>query len=283
MSIEHWSLSDSPFDHMDWPETGHVALMLDGVAIPELGSRICHWAKNQETDTHCLYQNTRWEVVSDLSPWLIWLAGPQDPVLHAFLADGAQDERGYLVTSSLPPTALLRCMRGWIQVERAPGHPELMRIAHPELARSLIGGGLLGSVSDSAIAALITPDLTRSQWVVQKPCGGGTFSDARGDDTGCGTVTGSPALEEAFEAFNRRRDNLLIWRNLDDQARNWLGGPSLEDAYSELCDILRQSEIDGCESLRDKARYLLGVMARNPSGIRTRISGTGFTQTEHHG
>lgn len=250
-----WSLADSPFDHITWPGEGSVVLVLDGVAFPELGQRIYQWADGQPMEAQCLYVTTRWEAVSDLSPWLVWLSGPDDPVLKAFLTEGASQEKGYLLVSQLHPAELTRWMRLRAQVERAPGYEELMRISHPALARSIIGESLILSTPAGAIDKLITPDLIGDRWVMQEPVGLKKHSETPHQ----GKVVYSSELESAFKAFNVRRDNLLIWHYLDDNARNWLGGPALGAAYPRLREILFQATSAGCQSLRDKSRYLLNM------------------------
>jgi len=100
MNQDSWSLRESPFTHVPWPGHQPVGLVLDGVAIPELGEQIYQWAGGQTINAECLYVATRWEAVSDLSPWLVWLSGPEDPVLEGFLEQGPRQEQGYLLISA---------------------------------------------------------------------------------------------------------------------------------------------------------------------------------------
>ena len=73
MKQDGWPISESPFAHLAWPENHSVGLVLDGVAIPGLGEQIYQWAGDQPFSAECLYVTTRWEVMSDMSPWLVWL------------------------------------------------------------------------------------------------------------------------------------------------------------------------------------------------------------------
>lgn len=251
-------LSSSPFDDMPWPDLGYVVLVLDGVAFPELGPRIYQWAEGQSLEAQCLYATTRWEAVSDLSPWLVWLSGPDDPVLKAFLAEGASQEKGYLLMTRLLPAELVRWMRLRLQVERAPGYEELLRVAHPALAQAVIGECLIQSSLVGAVEKLITPNMIENQWMVQEP---GGWSSKSGKPRH-GEVVYSSELETVFRAFNARRDNLLIWHHLDDDAKSSLGGPALDAAYPRLNDFSVQATNAGCHSPRDKARYLLRAIRR---------------------
>lgn len=251
-------LSDSPFDDMPWPAAGRVVLVLDGVAFSELGRRIYQWADGQPLEAQCLYVTTRWEAVSDLSPWLVWLSGPDDPVLKAFLAEGASQEKGYLLVSHLLPAELVHWMRLRLHVERVPGYEELLRIAHPALSLAVIGECLIQSAPEGAVEKLIAPNMIENQWMVREPGGGGSRSEKPSQ----GKVVYSSELETAFRAFNVRRDNLLIWHHLDDDAKMRLGGLALDAGYPRLCKLVVQAKNAGCRSLRDKTRYLLRAIGR---------------------
>lgn len=258
MSSSSCSLAESPFEHVDWPDSGRVALVLDGVSIQNLSERIYQWAGDSNVEAECLYVTTRWEVLSELSPWLVWLTGPEDPVLRGFLQQGPEKEQGYIVVSRIEATEFTRWMRLRLQVERAPGYEELMRISHPALARSVIGEGLIQTAPAGAVSQLMTPDMIRGQWVTKAPRP--VPPGGQGDSSAMTTC--SAELEQAFEAFNRRRQNLLIWQSLDKEARCWLGGPSLKDAYPALCKVLQDASRAGCNSLKDMARFLFDTMAQ---------------------
>lgn len=257
-------ISQSPFDHIPWPEHSAVALILDGVVIPELGKQIYQWAGDQPINAECLYIATPWETVSDLSPWLVWLSGPEDPVLEGFLKQGPMQEHGYLLVSATDRTTFSRWMRSHLQVEMEPGCEELMRIAHPALARSVIGNNLTCS-PNRVVDQLIVPDRISEQWYMVeppaiRPCT--TVDQAKKEIV-------LPELREAFEAFNRRKDALQIWNKLEEPVRNQLGGPQLYDAYPALRKILDEALGNGCNSLREVMQFLFATLSSRAGGNAT--------------
>jgi len=257
MSPKCWPLSELPFDHIHWPDHRPVGLILDGVAIPGLGQQIYQWAGDQPLEAECLYVGTRWEAVSDLSPWLVWLTGPEDPVLNGFLAQGAEHEHGYLLISATDRPTCTRLMRSHLQVEMARDCEELVRIGHPALARAVIGGNL-ARFPARAVDRLIVPDRISQQWHLVEPPA--VQPGSTGDKPGKMMV--SPNLKDAFKAFNRRKDALQIWNNLDESARNQLGGPDLRNAYPALGRIMDEAIASGCISLREVMQFLFAAFIR---------------------
>jgi hypothetical protein len=255
MSLTGWPISESPFDHLTWPENHSVGLVLDGVAIQELGKQLYQWAGDQPVNAECLYVTTRWEAVVDLSPWLVWLSGPEDPVLQGFLEQGPLLEQGYLLVSGKDRAMATCWLRGHLQIETTPGCDELMRIAHPALARSVIGDNLPRFPS-GVVERLIVPDCISEQWHMLKPPAvqpGNTGGNAV-------KVMASPELSGAFEAFNRRKDALHIWSGLEEPVRQQLGGTQLRDAYPTLRKTLDDALGCGCGSLREVMQFLFASL-----------------------
>ncbi|EHJ05872.1 DUF4123 domain-containing protein [Marinobacter manganoxydans] len=251
MNQDSWSLRESPFTHVPWPGHQPVGLVLDGVAIPELGEQIYQWAGGQTINAECLYVATRWEAVSDLSPWLVWLSGPEDPVLEGFLEQGPRQEQGYLLISATDHASCACWMRSHLQVEVAPGCEELVRIAHPALAATVIGGNL-PRFPTRAVDRLIVPDCISEQWHLVEPPA--VQSGDIGDQPE--KMMASRDLKGAFDAFNRRKGALHIWNNLHESVRNQLGGPDLRDAYPALGRILEEALGNGCNNLREVMQFL---------------------------
>lgn len=267
MNQDCWPLAESPFTHVRWPDHHPVGLVLDGVAIPALGEQIYQWAAGQSLNAECLYVATRWEPVSDLSPWLVWLSGPEDPVLEGFLEQGAVQEHGYLLISATDRATCTRWIRSHLQVEMAPGCDELVRIAHPALARTVIGGNL-PRFPTRAVDRLIVPDRIGEQWHLVEPPA--VQPGSTGDQPGKMMV--SPDLKGAFEAFNRRKGALQIWNNLDESVRNQLGGPELRNAYPALGRILTEALGSGCNNLREVMQFLFATLP--PQAVRNAVTET---------
>jgi|GEM_PF-632615 len=255
MNQDCWPVSESPFTHVHWPDNHLVGLVLDGVAIPGLGEQIYQWAGGQPFNAECLYVATRWEAVSDLSPWLVWLSGPEDPVLEGFLEQGGVQEQGYLLISAADRATCTRWMRSHLQVEMAPSCDELVRIAHPALARPVIGGNL-PRFPARAVDRLIVPDRVSEQWHLVEPPA--VQSGSTGGQPG--KMMASADLRGAFEAFNRRKDALQIWNSLEQSVRNQLGGPELRNAYPALGKILEEALGSGCNSLREVMQFLFATL-----------------------
>jgi len=257
MKQDFGPVSESPFAHVHWPDHRPVGLVLDGVAIPGLGEQIYQWAGDQPSSAECLYATTRWELVSDLSPWLVWLSGPEDPVLEGFLAQGAEHEHGYLLISATDRATCARWMRSHLQVEMAPDCEELVRIGHPALAGTVIGGNLSGFPT-RAVDRLIVPDRISQQWHLVEPPA--VQAGSTGDPPG--KMMASADLKGAFEAFNRRKGALQIWDNLEELVRNQLGGPALRDAYPALWRMLEEALGCGCSNLREVMQFLFARLPR---------------------
>jgi len=255
MNQECWPLSESPFTHVHWPDHHPVGLVLDGVAIPGLGEQIYQWAGGQPSNAECLYMATRWEAASELSPWLVWLSGPEDPVLKGFLEQGTEQEQGYLLLSTTDRATCTRWMRSHLQVEMAPGCDELVRIAHPALARMVIGGNL-PRFPTRAVDRLMVPDRISEQWhLVEPPV---VQPGTKNGQTA--KMMASPELRDAFEAFNRRKEALSLWDSLDESVRHQLGGPELRDAYPMLGRILEEALGTGRNNLREVMQFLFATL-----------------------
>jgi len=254
-------ISRSPFDNLPWPDHSAVALILDGVAIPQLGKQIYQWAGDQPINAECLYAATRWEAMSDMSPWLVWLSGPDDPVLRGFMEQGPMQEHGYFLVSAKDRATVSRWMRSHLQVETAPGCEELMRIAHPALARSVIGNNLTGSAI-GVVDRLIVPDCISEQWCqVEPPAVRPSKKTGQTEKQ-----NNLPELKEAFRVFNRRKDALQMWSSLGEPVRKQLGGSQLCNAYPALRKILDEALFNECSSLRDAMQFLFAALPNLAGG-----------------
>lgn len=265
MRDEQCLLAESPFSRFTWPASGCVGLVLDGASIPHVGQSIYEWSGGV-SEAECLYASTRWEPVSEFAPWLVWLNHEFDPIVSGFLEEGARKEWGYFLVSEHKPALLREYLRRLLVIERASGCEELLRIAHPELARSIIGQAQIGpdpALPSTVVHRLLSPDLVSGTWVIQEP--------PRRPEIVHGLELSEEmnALDATFAAFNRRRDNLSLWELLDQSIREWLGGQSLQVAFSKLARLTSQAEQLGYRSPREKMRYLSELYQRD---AQTRIA-----------
>ncbi|MCE0757581.1 DUF4123 domain-containing protein [Marinobacter sp. G11] len=250
-------VSESPFVFWTWPDNSPVALVLDGVGITDLGKQIYLWADGAEVEAECLYASTQWEAIAEVSPWIVWLKGPDDPVLAAFLELGAPKEHGYLMIAGADKPDVMHWIRAHLQVEKAPDYEELVRISHPALASSVIGEQLGKCPPSGVIRQLLIPDQISQRWHRIEPSEW-VIGDA---DHNRSSLIYSDELAQAFDAFNMRQVSLEIWQSLDASVRIAIGGVSLKDAYPRLSLLLGKAREAGHESPRDMMRFLFSALS----------------------
>ena len=136
-------------------------LLLDGVRLPGLAKQLHLWPNAAE----CLFVSTRWRELLDLSPYLISLTGPNDPVL-AYFQTNAWLEPGYLLFSRADTHTLTTWLRSLIVVQHPSGDEVMMRVAEPAVAHQLM------TVSEQAssgrwfgpVEQVCLPDAIQGTW-----------------------------------------------------------------------------------------------------------------------
>ncbi|MBX8503125.1 DUF4123 domain-containing protein [Pseudomonas lijiangensis] len=118
----------------DLPWKKPAYLLLDGVSVPNLAQRLFQW----DNLACCLYQSTRWQDLSDISPYLIKLKGANDPLL-AYFREHAHLEWGYLLFSDADVHTLWGHWRHLLSVEHTSGIEVMPRIADPAVMHQLFG------------------------------------------------------------------------------------------------------------------------------------------------
>lgn len=108
-------------------------LLLDGVRLPHLAKQLHLWPNPAE----CLFVTTRWRELLDISPYLISLTGPNDPVL-AYFQQNAWLEPGYLLFSQAGSDTLSTWLRSLIVVQHPSGDEVMMRVADPAVIHQLM-------------------------------------------------------------------------------------------------------------------------------------------------
>lgn len=119
-------------DDFPWHQT--VGLLLDALQIKNIRQRIYEWCGAPELQL--LYAGTQWAEISHLSPCLIRIRDPYDPVLQQFLANTA-DEWGYLLVSDGSWPELLAHMRWLTSFCPVQDDEMYLRISYPDVADAL--------------------------------------------------------------------------------------------------------------------------------------------------
>lgn len=109
-------------------------LLLDGVSASKLAQRLLRW----DNPAYCLYQGSRWQQLSDISPYLISLKGAHDPLL-AYYQENAAHEWGYVLFSAVDALKLCQHWRRLLAVEHPSGIEVMPRIADPAVIHQLLG------------------------------------------------------------------------------------------------------------------------------------------------
>ncbi|MDA8486896.1 DUF4123 domain-containing protein [Pseudomonas resinovorans] len=111
-------------------------LLMDGVSVKELPRQLKAWGVS--TLHKPLYEDTRWSALIDLSPYLVELTGPDDPVLQQFLLQG-QADWGLLLLGGGHWQANLHHLRWLTSVLHPQGQEMLLRLADSSVADALLG------------------------------------------------------------------------------------------------------------------------------------------------
>lgn len=119
-------------DGFSWQRS--VGLLLDAVHVEHLLQRLFEW--NPLPAVEVLYLGTRLAGLRDLSPCLVRLTDPNDPILAQFLAN-LEQQWGYLLVSDAPWPEVVAHWRWLTVVEHPSGQALLLRIAYPDTADAL--------------------------------------------------------------------------------------------------------------------------------------------------
>ncbi|MGY4664785.1 DUF4123 domain-containing protein [Pseudomonas chlororaphis] len=146
---------------IDLPWNLPAYLLLDGVSVPNLAKHLHKW----DNPAYNLYQTTRWQELSDISPYLIALKDINDPILSYFREHAAQ-EWGYLLFSNANVQRLWDHWRNLLTVGHPSGVEVMPRIADPAVMHSLFG---LAEQAGSArwfgpFAHVCLPDGVETTW-----------------------------------------------------------------------------------------------------------------------
>ncbi|MCS2610805.1 DUF4123 domain-containing protein [Halomonas dongshanensis] len=236
--MSRWTLKTLPEgEETRWPTEAQRFLILDGVRVEKLAKHLYAWAGDNAWEGDLLYAGTPWAAMSDISPWLIALSGPQDPILTRYLDEGLEAEWGYLIDSSASLMTLSHHLRRLLQVRSAAGTPVLLRLADPAVMASLLADGSDPTVTPwGPIEQLLLPDDVQECWLRSSP---------REDTRPCDNIppTGyrlNDTQEQQLKACDQRRDLRALYRFTDRYCPDWLPSNRLA-RYEVLSAILGEA------------------------------------------
>lgn len=149
-------------DDLPWQASAY--LLLDGISVADLPRRLYEWSELPRFEP--LYLKTRWSGLIDVSPCLISLSGPHDPILGHFISQ-AESEWGYLLFSHAPQGELLNHLRWLISVRHPLGEELLLRLADPAVISALLAHAVQTAEPTlfGPIEQLVAPDVGHGRWL----------------------------------------------------------------------------------------------------------------------
>lgn len=144
-------------DDIPWQQT--VGLLLDAVQVVDLLKRLYRWAELPSVKV--LYLGTRLAALQHLSPCLVRISGPNDPILAQYL-DHLDQKWGYLLVSEASWEQTAAHLQWLTSVEHWSGQEMLLRIAYPDVADALFGSA--DCVLFGPCQRVITADYIKGGW-----------------------------------------------------------------------------------------------------------------------
>lgn len=141
-----------------------ATLLLDGISVAELQRRLYEWSPSSPS-FEPLYLRTCWAELNDVSPCLVRLDGPNDPILVQFL-ENADAEWGYLLFSQASWEEQLAHLRWLISVRHPLGEDMLLRLADPAVVNALLGHAVEQGEATlfGPFERIVAADSTRHLW-----------------------------------------------------------------------------------------------------------------------
>lgn len=149
----------------DLPWHLSATLILDGVSLSGLPKKLYEWSEQPVFEQ--LYLETKQAPLADISPCLVAIEGPEDPVLHEFLSLTSLD-CGYLLFSEAPWEQQVEHLRWLTQVRAPSGEVVLLRLADPAVSSALLlaAGTNQSSEIIGPFERLVLPDAMKNDWLV---------------------------------------------------------------------------------------------------------------------
>ncbi|MGW8466397.1 DUF4123 domain-containing protein [Pseudomonas sp. CLCA07] len=157
------NLSTSLPEDLPWSEQ-QAFLLLDGATLSDLPKRLKQL--NPGASTVALYDCPSFTALRDISPLLVAVQQPDEPLVQFYL-EHAHEESSVLLFSRDSAHAVAEHLRKLLTVELPEGLPVLLRLADAAVARILFGSGdqrLFGPLS-----CVVTADGVEVNWQQHQP------------------------------------------------------------------------------------------------------------------
>ncbi|MHC8299515.1 DUF4123 domain-containing protein [Pseudomonas sp. ZS1P83] len=156
------NLSTSLPGDLPWSEQ-QAFLLLDGATLSNLPERLKQLSPG--ATTVALYDCPSFTALRDISPLLVAVQQPDEPVFQFYLQQ-AHEEWGVLLFSARPAHDVARHLRKLLTVELPEGLPVVLRLADAAVAQALFGSGdqrLFGPLSCVVMADSVSAHWRRRQ------------------------------------------------------------------------------------------------------------------------
>ncbi|WP_449440367.1 DUF4123 domain-containing protein [Pseudomonas migulae] len=157
------NLSTSLPNDLPWSEQ-QAFLLLDGATLSDLPERLKKLCPG--ASTVALYDCAPFTALRDISPMLVAIQQPDEPIVQFYLQQ-AHEEWGVLLFSTAPAHEVAQHLRKLLTVELPEGLPVVLRLADATVARILFGSGdqrLFGPLS-----CVVTADGVEVSWQQHHP------------------------------------------------------------------------------------------------------------------
>jgi hypothetical protein len=242
------SLSTSLPEDLPWSEQ-QAFLLLDGATLSDLPERLKQLSPG--ASTVALYDSAPFTALQDISPLLVAIDQPDEPIFQFYLQQ-AHEEWGVLLFSPEPAHGVAQHLRKLLTVEMPEGLPVILRLADAAVARALFGNGdqrLFGPLS-----CVVTADSVGANWHRHQP-----RSSERPDLPTPYRL--SPEQNAALDHADRRRVLLELDAHLLAYFPERHGGETVAQRWPMLGQLEAEASTLGLSS-QSELFYYANVMAR---------------------
>lgn len=241
------SLLTSLPDDLPWCE--HQAyVLLDGATLSHLPERLKQLSPS--ASNLALYDCAPFTALRDISPMLVAIPQPDDPVFQFYLQQ-ADEESGVLMFSTASAHDVAQHLRKLLTVELPDGLPVVLRLADAAVAQAVFGSGdqrLFGPLS-----CVVTADNVDEKWHRHQP------RQHQSPELSA-PYRLSPELNEALDRADRRRALLELDAHLLKHFPDRHGGETVAQRWPMLEQLEADASALGLSS-QSELFYYANLMA----------------------